>query len=203
MLIYITRHGQTYWNDTGKTQGVKDIPLTDKGKEQARKLARRLLNEDIQMIYTSDLKRAVETAGIIGKEIGRTYKVTPCLREANFGNWEGYTINEIDEIFPGQLDMWYRDPDFCPPGGESMNCVKKRVDDFIDQMKEIKIDKDQGILVVSHALTSKILITELLGLPISFIKKIKQSNVGLTIIRVTEGKSVLLLHNDTCHLSGL
>jgi broad specificity phosphatase PhoE len=200
VLIYITRHGQTYWNDTGKTQGIKDIPLNDKGREQAVKLARRLWDAPVQAIYTSDLKRATETGNIIGNAIGKVCLATPHLREANFGEWEGLTIKEIEEIFPGQLESWYEDPGFRAPGGESINCVKKRVRCFIDQIKELDIDKDQGILVVSHALTSKLLIIELLGLPISFIQRIKLSNAGLTIIRAIEGESALLLHNDTCHL---
>ncbi|NLX70122.1 MAG: histidine phosphatase family protein [Clostridiales bacterium] len=200
MFIYITRHGETKWNDAGKTQGVKNISLTGRGRDQANKLARRLKNEPIQFIYSSDLKRAVETASIIGDEIGRDYIVTPYLREANFGGWEGYTLKEIEERYPGQLDQWYKDPDFCAPDGESINRVKQRIKYFIDLIKKQNIKKEQGILVVSHALTSKILITELLGLPVSFIKKIKQSNTGLTIIQAIPDEGVLILHNDTCHL---
>lgn len=200
MLIYIVRHGETIWNVSGKTQGVQDVPLSDNGREQAKKLAERLKFECIEKIYCSDLQRAYETAHIIGKEIGKDLQPTPLLREVCFGKWEGLTIPNIHKFFPGQLDLWYNDPLFCAPEGESIHCVLGRVKKFIAELVLSNTENIQGIMIVSHALLSKILILELMGMPTSYISQFKQSNAGLSIIRYMPKKSILLSFNDTCHL---
>jgi broad specificity phosphatase PhoE len=200
MLVYIVRHGETVWNVAGKTQGTQDIPLSDKGREQAKKLARRLKYEPVEKIYCSDLHRAYETADIIGNEIDKSPHTTPLLREVCFGNWEGHTIEDIDRIFPGQLSLWYNNPLFCAPEGESIHGVHGRVKRFIAELTLSTIGDIQGIIIVSHALVSKVLILELLGMPISYIGKFKQDNAGLSIIRYMPEKSILLSLNDISHL---
>jgi len=199
MLVYIARHGETEWNVEGRTQGTSDIGLTDKGRKQALQLARRLKGEPIRAIYCSDLKRALETASIIGQELGIGMEVTPLLREASFGEWEGHTISEIERIFPGQLSRWYCDYTFCAPGGESLSRVRERIVEFISQIKALKMARDESILVVSHALTCKVLILELMDLPLSYIRRIKQDNVGLTAIRMLPEGNALIFLNETCH----
>lgn len=200
MFVYIVRHGETEWNVEGRTQGTSDISLTDKGRIQALRLARRLRNMPITAIYCSDLKRAVETASIIGRELNVLWITTPLLREACFGEWEGHTIREIEDLFPGQLSRWYQDHDFCAPGGESLSCVRERIVKFIGQIKALEIGQDEGILVVSHALTCKVLIAELMGLPLTYIRRIRQDNAGLTVIKMLEEGSVLFSLNDVCHM---
>lgn len=197
MLVYITRHGETQWNVEGRTQGARDIGLTEKGRIQALRLARRVKDLPIREIYCSDLKRAVETASIVGQELGVRVVVTPLLREASFGEWEGHTLSEIERIFPGQLCRWYDDHNFCAPGGESLNCVRKRIREFIDQIGSLGLAQDEGILVVSHALTCKVLVLELMDLPFSYIRRIKQDNTGLTAIKVLPEGSVLVFLNET------
>ena len=200
MFVYIARHGETQWNIEGRTQGACDIGLTDKGRTQALRLARRLKGLPIREIYCSDLKRAVETASIVGQEIGAGLVVTPLLREASFGEWEGHTIGEIERIFPGQLTRWYDDHTFCAPGGESLSCVRERIRKFIDQIKSLGYAEDEGILVVSHALTCKVLILELMNLPLSYVRRIKQDNTGLTAIKVLPESNVLIFLNETYHV---
>lgn len=201
VFVYIVRHGETEWNVEGRTQGACDIGLTDEGRRQALRLARRLKGVPIRKIYCSDLKRAFETASIIGNEIGQQWVATPLLREACFGEWEGHTIGEIECIFPGQLSRWYRDHTFCAPGGESLSCVRERIIKFIDQIKSLEIAQDEGILVVSHALTCKVLILELMDLPLSYIRRIKQDNTGLTVIKVLPEGNVLVSLNETYHVA--
>jgi len=201
VFIYIARHGQTQWNIEGRTQGICDIELTDEGRQQALRLARRLKDVPIRKIYCSDLKRAVETASIVGQEIGVGWEATPLLREASFGEWEGHTLEEIERIFPGQLSRWYSDYTFCAPGGESISRVRERISEFIDQLKSLDIPQDEGILVVSHALTCKVLILELMNLPSSYIRRIKQDNTGLTVIKMVPEGNVLITLNESCHVA--
>src|SRR4029453_15537585 len=102
--------GVTEWNQAGRYQGQHDEPLSDAGREQARRVAERLRAEPIGGAYTSDLQRAQETASIIlsGRDI--QLQTTPALREMGFGAWEGLTAPEIAERFPQEWAAWIQDP---------------------------------------------------------------------------------------------
>ena len=86
--FYIVRHGQTNWNILGKTQGHGNSDLTQKGEEQAFELAKAIKEYPIDYIYSSDLGRAVQTAEIVGDQIGVKVNQTKSLREMGFGDWE-------------------------------------------------------------------------------------------------------------------
>ena len=92
--FYIVRHGQTNWNILGKTQGHGNSDLTQKGEEQAFELAKAIKEYPIDYIYSSDLGRAVQTAEIVGDQIGVKVNQTKSLREMGFGDWEGLLIDE-------------------------------------------------------------------------------------------------------------
>ena len=96
MKLLFTRHGQTEWNVLGKVQGRADISLNEKGKEQARKTAEKLQNEDFDLIICSPLKRARETAEIIniGRNVPVIYDET--IAERDFGEFEGVQKEEFD-----------------------------------------------------------------------------------------------------------
>jgi len=89
--IILVRHGQTLWNNIGKYQGHTDVPLSKTGIEQASKVAKRLKNDKITAIYSSDLKRAKQTAEIIALEHNLPVITNTRFREINFGVWEGKT----------------------------------------------------------------------------------------------------------------
>jgi probable phosphoglycerate mutase len=92
--LLLVRHGETDWNAEGKLQGHTDRPLNEYGRRQARALAERLVGEEIDAVYASDLSRARETAEILGAQLGLPVAVDPDLREKNWGNWEGLTSDE-------------------------------------------------------------------------------------------------------------
>jgi broad specificity phosphatase PhoE len=87
--VYLVRHGETEWNATRKVQGHSDVSLSEKGREQARLLSKRLASEKFDCFYSSDLDRAVETARILAAPHNLDVNVTSDLRELNFGTWEG------------------------------------------------------------------------------------------------------------------
>jgi probable phosphoglycerate mutase len=92
--LLLVRHGETDWNAAGRLQGHTDRPLSDYGREQARRLAEELTGEEFDAIYSSDLARARETAEIVGAELGLPVALDPDLREKDWGNWEGLTSTE-------------------------------------------------------------------------------------------------------------
>jgi broad specificity phosphatase PhoE len=96
--LLLVRHGETDWNAEGRLQGHTDRPLNDHGRRLAKTLAGRLAGEDIAAVYSSDLARARETAEIVADELGLPVVTDPELRERNWGNWEGLTGPERDEV---------------------------------------------------------------------------------------------------------
>ena len=92
--LLLVRHGETDWNAAGRLQGHTDRPLSDWGRDQARRLAEELAGEDFDAIYSSDLARARETAEIVGAGLGLPVTLDPDLREKDWGTWEGLTSTE-------------------------------------------------------------------------------------------------------------
>lgn len=144
-MIYVVRHGQTDWNKNGMVQSRADIPLNDTGREQANEIRRQLTDISFDGVYSSELCRAVETAGIISgsSEIIRDER----LSEVDNGKFEGVKVAEMVKI---RLS-----PDFDPKeyGTESRESIKERVFSFLDET----VPKYEGknLLIVSHAGTCK------------------------------------------------
>ena len=119
-ILYLARHGETDWNAEGRWQGQTDVPLNDRGREQARAIADRLRGARLASIATSDLLRASATAGIVAADLGITVShVDANLRERRFGCFEGLTREEAAAIFPDAWARYLADPGPAPPGGES------------------------------------------------------------------------------------
>ena len=126
--IIAIRHGETAWNVDTRIQGHLDISLSDTGRRQAQRLAKALGHEPISAIYASDLTRAWDTAQYLGQAHGLTVIKEPGLRERGFGDFEGKTFAEIEQLQPEQSLLWRkRDPDFSPSGGESLVALRNRV----------------------------------------------------------------------------
>ena len=119
-LLFI-RHGETDANVNGQLEGATDRPLNATGQAQAQALAARLLSENrpIQVIYSSSLTRARQTAAALATALGELpVQVDPDLSEYRLGEWDGLTLEELRD----EKQMWVRmasDPHFAPPGGES------------------------------------------------------------------------------------
>ena len=148
--FYIVRHGQTNWNILGKTQGHGNSDLTQKGEEQAFELAKAIKEYPIDYIYSSDLGRAVQTAEIVGDQIGVKVNQTKSLREMGFGDWEGLLIDEIKKNHAKTYETWRNQPHLADiPNGETLHIIKDRVDAFIKELNEKlnipKSFKDAGI----------------------------------------------------------
>ena len=140
--LYFTRHGETVWNVENKICGVTDIPLTDKGRAQARALGRRLAAEPtgITRILCSPLVRASETARLIAAETGLPLTVEPRLREQAFGRYEGTPRNGAAFAL-AKLHFIDRFD-----GGESMLQLAARIYALLDELR----GQDGPVLLVAH-----------------------------------------------------
>lgn len=142
--VYIIRHGSTKLNHEDKLRGWSDVPLSDKGKEEVRATARKLKDSGIQIIISSDLTRAQETAHEISKETGAPVKTTMGLRPWNVGIFTG---QDSKDTHP-KLKEYATKPNVSIPKGESFNSFKNR---FIDELEDVlKKYKDKEIALVTH-----------------------------------------------------
>jgi broad specificity phosphatase PhoE len=104
--IYLARHGESDWNAANRFQGHSDRPLTDLGREQARRLADLVAAENVEAIYASPLSRALETARIVAARTGLDVVVDEGLREVDTGSWSGLSRAEVQERYPEGFQRW-------------------------------------------------------------------------------------------------
>ena len=135
--ILAVRHGETAWNADTRIQGHIDIPLNVKGQWQAAQLAKALAAQDkLHAVYSSDLKRAHQTATAVAALQGLEVVCHPGLRERGFGAFEGKTFAEIEIALPEDSLLWRkRDPHWTPPhGGESLFVMEQRVRQTLNEL---------------------------------------------------------------------
>ncbi len=145
----LIRHGQTDWNLVHRLQGHMPIPLNEEGYRQAHAAMNRLDGRTFDAIYSSDLLRAAQTAGIIAGKVKAPIIQDTRLREISHGRWEGHTVLEAGDLFPEDVAPWSRNMlDFAIPGGETVLQVAERITDFLNEISQKH--PDQNVLIVSH-----------------------------------------------------
>lgn len=144
MIIHLVRHGQTKYNQLKRIQGTQDHPLTEEGVEDARGCALELSNKPIDSIFTSPLKRARDTAEIIGEKLGLTPEEDPRLKERFFGTMEGeyYDQVDLDYNFWDDLDQHYPEH-----GIETKSLMDERALSFFNEIHRRGFSE---VVVVSH-----------------------------------------------------
>ncbi|MCE2528388.1 MAG: histidine phosphatase family protein [Acidimicrobiia bacterium] len=199
---FLVRHGQTEWNRVGRAQGQSDPPLNQEGQEQAEAVAVRLAPVSFEVAYSSDLRRAADTAVPVmrGRDTPIVYRRD--LREKSFGEWEGMTYEQVRRRYPAMLEELFSErPAFAPPGGESDLDLFARAAGAAAGIAERHAETDGNILVVSHGGTLRAMMVSMLGLPIESMWRLRLSNAGLSVITVfAEGGATIDLLNDTSHL---
>jgi alpha-ribazole phosphatase len=200
-LFYLLRHGETEWNAANRICGRSDVPLSEAGRRQAKRLAERLKPISFEALYSSPLKRAIETARFISERIGLEPVVDDRLVELDYGQWEGKTLEEIMKNDPKTLRAWEADPGrVTPPGGESGLEAQQRVVHFLDSLAA-KHRKSQ-VAVVLHKTVCRLAICYVLGMPPSdYRRRLILENAALSIIQPREDGWQLITYNDTSHLS--
>ncbi|KAB3534015.1 histidine phosphatase family protein [Alkaliphilus pronyensis] len=197
--LILVRHGETLWNSEGRTQGRKNSALTTRGILQAEKLAKRLVSEKIDVIYSSNLERAKSTAAIIGKAVDKTPHYDEALIELGFGEWEGLTLKEIDSRYPHELKEWHNNPHKATiPKAEGLEIAQNRIVSFIQKISEVSNDKN--VLIVSHGTIIKLFLLSFLNMKLCDFYRLKQGNCSLNIIEFKSRGPVLVKYNDMCYM---
>lgn len=174
--LCLIRHGQTDWNLEGRYQGQSDVPLNEKGLAQARSLIQQLDGQPFAAIFSSDLKRARQTAEHIAKHLGLTVQIEPRLREINQGEWEGVLVDEIKARY---AEIWSQrtvDPaSVRPPGGETVGEVARRVYAALDDIS--RLFPTGRVLIVSHGLSIATAVCRERGIPVGQAYTVIPDNV--------------------------
>jgi broad specificity phosphatase PhoE len=144
--LLLVRHGETDWNRDGRWQGHSDTKLNEVGRRQARELAEGLKGVDV--IYSSDLARARETAEIVGERLGLDVHLEPRLRERSFGAWEGLSSAEIEADFADQHRRWQAGDGFGADDAEPFDAFAARVRSGLDEI--LARHPRKSVLVVAH-----------------------------------------------------
>jgi phosphoserine phosphatase len=199
-VIFI-RPGETDWNRDMRWQGWVAIPLNEHGRKQAERLANYVRHIGMSALYTSDLRRATETAAILVAKLGFAPILDKRLRERNIGDWQGLTRDEMQNWYPAQYERLLADPEgFRVPGGESRADVKERMlAAFQDILKQ---DKGATIGVLSHTTAIHSLLGELIEG--GFARNVEVSNTSVTTIKLNDNDQwQLVTADDVMHLEGL
>lgn len=180
--ILLARHGETEWNRLGRWQGHADPPLNDLGRRQAETLAEQLAGDTVSAVYSSDLRRARDTARIVAERIGVVVTEDRALREIDVGSWSGLTRDEVRERFPEGYARWLAGD--IGHDGETRDELARRV---VPAVESIAHDHpDETVLVVSHGGVIRALRRHAAGDPGESLE-----NGGLVAFALVEGALVV------------
>jgi glucosyl-3-phosphoglycerate phosphatase len=167
-MLVLLRHGQTDYNVAGRMQGHLDSRLTETGLAQAVAVAPDMAKVQPDRIISSDLQRARDTAGYVGGACGLPVELDPRLRETHLGEWQGRTVLEIEQDYPGAIAAWRADPAWAPPGGESRIDVVRRCLPVVEELDAELTDAPAATaILVAHGGLIGGLVCGLLALPTS------------------------------------
>jgi len=199
--LILARHGETAWNVEKVFRGRADVSLDEVGIKQADLLGKYLSSWELEAIYSSPAKRALDTANIVARYQKVAVRIAEGLIDFDFGEWQSLPEQEVKRLYPAILDEWHNNPHKVKmPGGESLDDVRERAVELVNDV----LSRHQGnVLLVSHRVVIKVLICYLLGLDNSHFRNINQDVGGITIFNYADGRFVLTRHNDTSHLRDL
>src|SRR5258708_4553998 len=190
--IYLARHGETAWSLTGQHTGLTDLPLTERGEQNARALSERLAGLNLKKVFTSPLQRAMRTCELAG--FGPVSEIDRNLLEWDYGQYEGLTTAEIHARRPD----WLLFRDGCP-GGESPEQVAARADSMVDRVRTL----GTHVLLFSSGHFLRVLAARWLALGAVAGKYLLLSTASLSVLGYENNLfSPVIQHwNDTRHVN--
>ena len=191
--VYLLRHGQTEWNADGNRYcGRTDLPLTDKGVQQAQLVREQLKDISFKAIYSSPLQRAYGTAQIAsgGKEVIKDER----LIEADFGSWESKSKEQFIEENPALWERWNKEPLITQAGGtgETAQTIINRMNDFFTSI--LQKHSSGNILAVAHNGVNRLYLAHKLGMNVKDYRKITLDNSTVSLFQLDEEGELTLIY---------
>ncbi len=190
-IVYLARHGETAWTITGQHTGLTDLPLTERGERNARRLGERLGGMTFAKVFTSPLQRAARTCELAG--FGAVAEIDRDLLEWNYGQYEGRLTADIHKERPD----WQIFRDGCP-GGESPSEVGARADRVVKRVRAVEGD----VLIFSSAHFLRVFAARWLGLGVAFGRFLMLTTASLSALGYEHNLSqpVIRLWDDNRHV---
>lgn len=198
--LLLVRHGATTLSAEDRFAGSTDVPLSDEGRHQASRLGERLADDDIAAVYSSPMRRTIETAALIAEPHKLAAVTRPGLREIDHGHWEGLTRREVEAKYRDEYTRWEQDPfTVAPAGGECGVDVMARALPVIRAI--VEAHPDQNIVVVSHKATIRLVISSLLGFDArGYRDRLDQAPACLNVLDFKDPvRARLMVFNDVSH----
>jgi len=211
MLIYCVRHGESVYNAEGRIQGQSDVPLSELGLSQSRAVARALAGLPIAAVYSSPLRRALQTAEPLAASLGVSVETDPRLMEIHAGVFQDQLRSQLPELFPEEYARWLAgEPDFTIPGGECRRDLMRRGREVFETIAQ---SGHEQVAVVTHGGLLAGALKALLGIPAERHPFVFQ-NGSITRLELADGMADeladgraeparLLSLNESEHLRGL
>ena len=200
LRCFLVRHGEVDANREMRYLGLRDDPWNDVGEAQARALAARFEDIQVDAVLSSPLRRTEATARRIADACGRPVELEPRLLEMGFGRWEGLTHEQVrsqGDVARRHLERWRADPGLAPPGGESLADVQVRVVSLVQELEERR--PGRTVVLVTHVGPIKALLCHALGVPLARTARMFLDPGTLTVLDLAPSP-VLRLFNDHGHL---
>ena len=194
--LVLVRHGETVWHAENRYAGSSDVALTPRGREQAELLAAWAAGAGLSALWCSPQARARDTAAAVARATALEPRVDPRLRELDFGEGEGRTSAEMEQLWPERVAAFRADPVANHlPGGEDPRAAAER---GVACLRQVALGHPGGrVLVVAHTTLLRLVLCRLLGLPLPEYRRVFPSvrNCGLTEVRLDGDAASLLQFN--------
>ncbi len=199
MRITLVRHGETTGQSSIRYYGATDVPLSEVGEEEMRRVGAALAGERFDAVFTSRLRRSRQAAVIVARE-GPPAVPIAAFDEVDFGDWEGWTREEIAARDPANYSIWQNCPlaSFTYPGGESRQAFTRRVASGLSDLLEQYLGRN--VLMVLHRGVIAVILTELLELSPEERRELKIDLASIHIVRRESGYWRSECLNRTDHL---
>ena len=201
MRIVLVRHGESLWNVENRYQGQSQVALSPRGMEQACAVARAVVPMEPVALYTSPLRRALDTAVAIGQTTGFVPQKADGLMELNLGELEGLPFAEFPGRYPELREQWFRDAStVLMPGGESLAQLQERAWVSVQEIVEA-YPGDPVVVAVSHGFAIRTVLCRLLGVPLSHFRLFHMDYASVTVLEFQDAQGRVVTVNNCSHLA--
>ncbi|MBN2853560.1 MAG: histidine phosphatase family protein [Clostridia bacterium] len=199
-ILYIIRHGESEGNISGKFNGTTDLPLDEKGIKQAEALRSVISDIDFDVVYSSNLKRAFQTAELSINDTAVKISIVKDIREINGGEWEGTAWEDIPRRWPDVFHHWVNEPgNLQMPKGESMIEFSNRCISAYQRI--ISENKGKTILTYSHGTVIKVMQVYFMKKELNDMSSILwHENTGIFCVAIDKDGYKIMKENDISHL---
>jgi len=201
--ILLTRHGHVPGIVPERFRGRAPLDLTERGRAQAAAVARRIAEGfRVRKIYTSPMKRCVDTGAAIAKASGAATEICDDLNDIDYGIWQFKTFAYAKKADPKLFAAWFATPQLVRfPGGESLQDVAARAANALRYV--LARHPRDTIVLVGHDCINRVLLLQLLGMPLAAYRRLAQSTCCLNEIGVDSGSVCIIRLNETHHLDNV